>query len=70
MRKHTETTKAGWVKITSRCIVDGRHRELGELVEVDAGSMRQLLREGLAVPAAGPGRMLTSDGSTAKRASA
>jgi hypothetical protein len=51
----------GFLKMLCGCIVGGRAYEPGELVEADRETARELLTKGLAVPAAAPGRTLTSD---------
>lgn len=53
--------KQGWVRITRTCIIAGQNFEAGARVKVDADLFRRLVREGLAAPSAGPGRMFTSD---------
>ncbi|MFZ5574478.1 MAG: hypothetical protein ACOY5S_04640 [Pseudomonadota bacterium] len=39
------------VRITRQCIIGGTHHEPGEMLEVDSNTYRQLLSDGLGVPA-------------------
>jgi hypothetical protein len=48
--------KTMYVKLTADAIVGGRQRWPGEVLEVSADVMRQLIRDGLAVPHVGRGR--------------
>ena len=52
----------GYVRLRVAATVNGTRHAAGAIVELDAETVRDLLRRGAAVPSAGPGRRcLTAD---------